>query len=79
MAEVQVRRVQKEVRRLKRALFREAVLGAASLATVVPSQGFSLATLLLAGKQVWKHVHEYDEVRREPSYFVWRLLQRAQR
>ena len=74
-----MRHVQKEVRRLKRDLFREAVVGAASLATMVPSQGISLATLLLAGNQVWKHVHEYHEVRREPSYFVWRLLQRARR
>ena len=78
MAEVQVRHVQKEVRRLNRDLFRKTVIGAASLAAVVPSQGISLATLLWAGDKIWKHALEYDEVRREPSYFVWRLLQRAQ-
>ena len=79
IAEVQVRHVQKEVRRVKRDIFREAFIGAASLATVIPSQGVSLATFLWAGDKVWKYALEYDEVRREPSYFVWRLLQRAQR
>ena len=79
IAEVQVRHVQKEVRRLNRDLFRETVVGAASLATVVPSHGISLVTLLSAGDKVWKHALEYQEVRREPAYFVWRLLQRAQR
>ena len=74
-----MRHVQKEVRRLNRDLFRETVVGAASLATVVPSHGISLVTLLSAGDKVWKHALEYQEVRREPAYFVWRLLQRAQR
>ena len=77
IAEVQVRHVQKEVRRLNRDRFRKLVVGVASLATVIPSQGFSLATLVWAGDQVWKNALEYQEVRREPAYFVWRLLQRA--
>ena len=79
IAEVQVRHVQKEVRRLNRDLLREAVIGGASLAAVIPSQGISLTTLLLAGNKIWKHALEYEEVRRESAYFVWRLLQRAQR
>jgi len=79
IAEVQVRHVQKEVRRLKRNLFREAAVGVASLATMIPSQGVSVLALLLAGDKVWKHALEYQEVRREPAYFVWRLLQQAQR
>lgn len=79
IAEVQVRHVQKEVRRINRDLFRKAVIGVASLATVVPSQGISLGALLLAGDKIWKHALEYQEVRRQPSYFVWRLLQRTER
>lgn len=79
IAEVQVRHVQKEVRRLKRNLFREAAIGVASLATMIPSHGVSVLALLLAGDKVWKHSLEYQEVRREPAYFVWRLLQQAQR
>jgi len=79
IAEVQVRHVQKEVRRLKRNLFRKAAVGVASLATMIPSQGVSVLALLLAGDKVWKHALEYQEVRREPAYFVWRLLQKAQR
>lgn len=79
IADVQVRHVQKEARRLNRDLFREAVVGAASLATMVPSHGISLVTLLVAGDKLWRHTLDYQEVRREPAYFVWRLLQRAQR
>ena len=79
IAEVQVRHVQKEVRRLNRDLFRATAIGAASLVTVIPSQGISLATLLLAGNEIWKNRLEYEEVSREPGYFVWRLLQRTER
>ena len=78
VAEVQVRAVQNEVRRLKRNFCREAVIGAASVAAVIPSQGISLATLLWASSKVWEHALKYDELRREPSYFVWRLQQLAQ-
>ena len=79
IAEAQVRHVQKEVRRLNRDLFREAVFGVASLAAVMPSQGVSLVTLLLAGNKIWKHALEYEEVRREPGFFVWRLLRHTER
>lgn len=79
MAEVQVRHVQKETRRLNRDLFRATAIGAASLVTVIPSQGITLATLVLAGNEIWKNRLEYEEVCREPGYFVWRLLQRTER
>ena len=79
IAAAQVRHVQKEVRRLNRGLLREAVFGLGSLAAVMPSQGVSFATLLLAGNKIWKRALEYGEVRREPGYFVWRLLQRTER
>ena len=72
-----MREVAKDVERLKGGLLREAVIGTASLATVIPSQGLSVATLLFAGNKVWQHAQEYREVRRAPGYFVWRLLQRA--
>lgn len=78
IAEVQVRQVQKEVRRINRNLIRKAVVGLASLAVVVPSHGISLGALLLAGNNIWKNVLKYQEVRRQPSYFVWRLLKRTE-
>ena len=77
MAEVQVRKVQNEVRRLKQRVLRGAAIGAASLATVMPPQGLSLAGVILAGREFWKGTLEYVEVRREPAYFVWRLLERS--
>ena len=79
IAEVQVHYVQNEVKRIKRDLFRKAVIGVGSLAAVVPSHGVSLGALLLVGDKIWKNVLKYQEVRRQPSYFVWRLLKRTER
>ena len=79
IAEVQVNQVQSEVTRLNRGLFRQAVVGLASLATVIPSQGLSLALVLHAGAKAWKYgIDDADAVRREPSYFVWRLRKQVQ-
>lgn len=79
IAEVQVRRVEQEIGRLRRDLFREAAIGAASLVTMVPTQGLSLAGLLLAMREAVKSGLDYvDVVRRDPSYFVWRLRREAE-
>ena len=56
---------------------RQSVL--ASLAMVIPSQGLSLALVLHAGAKAWKYgIDAADAVRREPSYFVWRLRKQVQ-
>ena len=78
LVEVQVKDVQREVARLRRGFLRGAAMGAASLAAVIPSSGVSLATLALAAGEVTKTALEHVEVRREPAYFVWRLLQKTQ-
>lgn len=74
IVEVQVRRVEQEIRRLRRDLFRGAAIGAASLSTMIPTQGLSLAGLVLATSEAVKSGLDYvDMTRRDPSYFVWRL------
>lgn len=77
ITEVQMRRIQAHARQLRGHLFREAVIGFASLATVIASQGVSLASLWWAADKAWEHGLEYGEIRRNPAFFVWQLQKRA--
>lgn len=79
ITEVQVRRIQTDMRQLRGHLFREAVIGFASLATVIVSQGLSFAPLWWAADKAWKHVQDYREIRRSPAFFAWQLQKRTQR
>lgn len=77
ITEMQVRRIQTETRQLRGHLFREAVIGVASFATVIASQGLSFAPLWWAANEAWKHSLEYREIKRNPAFFVWQLQKRT--
>ena len=77
MTEVQLRRIKADTRQLQNHLFRETVIGLASLVTVVASQGASLASLWWAANKAWKYGLDYGEIRRNPAFFVWQLQKRA--
>lgn len=80
IAEVQVRGIENEVRRLKRDLLRKAVVGVVGVATVIPTQGWSLALLLPTIMSAVKEGRSVgDAVRQNPAYFVWRLRQESRR
>jgi hypothetical protein len=74
LSEVQVAEVDREVHRFRRNLAISALVGTASLMTVVPSGGMSLATLILGAAGGLKSLSEFQEkVRDNPAYFLWRL------
>lgn len=78
LTEVQVREVDQSLRRLKRKAFATAVGGIASLATVIPSGGTSLAGVVLAGATAYREGLEYlHEIRVHPAFFLWRLKRAA--
>ena len=77
MAEVQVRHVSNEMGRLKRKHFRNAVMGVASVATVIPTHGLSVAGLLMVADATKRVFDERDTVRQHPAYFTWRLKRKT--
>ena len=77
ITEVQVRNIQADMKQIRSHIFREAVIGIASLATVIPSKGASIASLLWAVDKAWEHRLNYGEILRNPAFFVWQLQRRA--
>lgn len=71
--EVQLADVRREIERVRRDVVASLVIGAASLAAVVPS-GVSLAGLVGAAAGAYKAASGYlDRVRQHPAYFLWKL------
>jgi hypothetical protein len=80
LEEVQVAEVRREVRRVQREVLRAVVIGAASLAAVVPSQGWSLSLLVAAGASAYKAGTAFrDQVKEHPAYFLWKLKESTRR
>jgi len=79
LEEVQVAEVQREVRRIQREVFRAVMIGAASLAAVVPSQGWSLSGLVGAAASAYKAGTGFQErVKEHPAFFLWKLKSSSQ-
>ncbi len=72
LAEVQVREIESKIKKIKKELFGSFIVGVASLATVIPSSGFSLASLIWAGANAYKKgIEYYHEAKEHPAYFLW--------
>lgn len=78
LCEVQVREVENKIRKIKKELFGSFIVGTASLATVIPTTGLSLASFILAGYSAYKKgVEYYHDTKEHPAYFLWRIKKKA--
>lgn len=76
--EVQLADIRREVQRVQRDVLGSVVVGAASLAAVVPSTGLSLAGLVGAAAGAYRAASTYlERVREHPAYFLWKLKKAA--
>jgi hypothetical protein len=78
LIEVEIPRVNKQMGYLRKRLFLDAAILAASLYCTVQSGGLSLPVALGAGLQVYRSVADYQRHKREnPAFFLWRVLGNA--
>lgn len=76
--EVQVREVENKIKKIKKELLGSFIVGTASLATIIPSSGLSLASLIWAGASAYKKgIEYYHEAKEHPAYFLWRIKKEA--
>ena len=80
LAEVQVPRIGQKISSLKKRLFAEAAVVAASLCVAIQSGGLMMPVALLAASQGYKALTEYRSQQAEnPAFFLWRVLKGSER
>jgi len=71
---IQVRDVERTVKRLRKRMELDLIAGAASLMALLPSQGLSLATLIMSGVEAFRSYQDRTDVaKNHPGYFLWKL------
>jgi hypothetical protein len=72
--ELRVREMRATISNLRRGLLLDTVIGALSLATVVPSSGFTLLGAIAAAVSGVRRVAEYKrQCKGNPGHFLWKL------
>jgi hypothetical protein len=75
LSEVQVNQINQKVAYLKKRIFVEASVAAASLLGAVQSGGLTLPVALIAAFSGYKSLAEYQRQKREnPAFFFWKVL-----
>jgi hypothetical protein len=75
LGEVQVHQIKQKVASLKKSIFTDAAIAAASLLGAVQSGGVTLPVALLAAFHGYKSFAEYQRQKKEnPAFFLWKVL-----
>ena len=74
IVDVQIREVEKNIARIKRKMFPDALILVGGLAAVIQAQGLGIPALVYAIQNGVKTYQEYIAgVREKPAYFLWKL------
>ena len=76
LAEVQVARIEQDVKSVRRKVFSEMVVVSSSLTGVILASGWGIPAAVLAAGGVIRARAKLQEVRKNPSYFLWKSLSR---
>jgi len=80
LTEVQVHAIDQKIASLKKKLFAEAAIVAASLCGAIQSGGMTLPVALIAALQGYKAFTEYRRQQTEnPAFFLWRVLKSSRK
>lgn len=80
LIDVQLKEIDLKIKHIKKHLYGSVAVGLASLATIIPSSGASVASLFLAGANVYKHGVTYiNEIKGHPAYFLYRIKKEAKK
>lgn len=80
LMDVQIREIDVKIQRIKKQLYGSVAVGIASLATIIPTSGTSIASFFLAGANAYKQGVKYmNDIQGHPAYFLYRIKREAKK